>query len=54
MDIVFTFNKVTGNKINENFLTGLRGGINILFSDFKNQFQKLGSCRKFKIAVMYN
>ena len=41
-------------EINENFLTGLRGGINILFSDFKNQFQKLGSCRNFKIAVMYN
>lgn len=41
-------------EINENFLTGLRGGINILYSDFKNQFSKLGSCRKFKIAVMYN
>ena len=41
-------------EINENFLTGLRGGINILSSDFKNQFTKLGSCRNFKIAVMYN
>ena len=41
-------------EINENFLTGLRGGINILYSDFKQQFTKLGSCRNFKIAVMYN
>lgn len=41
-------------EINENFLTGLRGGINILYSDFKNQFTKLGSCNNFKIAVMYN
>lgn len=41
-------------EINENFLTGLRGGINILYQDFKNQFSKLGSCRNFKIAVMYN
>mmetsp|Transcript_17383 Transcript_17383/g.21947 ORF Transcript_17383/g.21947 Transcript_17383/m.21947 type:complete len:113 (-) Transcript_17383:203-541(-) len=41
-------------EINDNFLTGLRGGINILYSDFKNQFQKLGSCRNFKIAVMYD
>ena len=41
-------------EINDNFLTGLRGGINILYSDFKNQFTKLGSCRNFKIAVMYN
>lgn len=41
-------------EINDNFLTGLRGGINILFTDFKNQFNKLGSCRNFKIAVMYD
>ena len=41
-------------EINDNFLTGLRGGINILYSDFKNQFTKLGSCRNFKIAVMYD
>ena len=41
-------------EINDNFLTGLRGGINILYSDFKNQFTKLGSCNNFKIAVMYN
>ena len=39
---------------NENFLDGLRGGINILYTDFKNQFTKLGNCRNFKIAVMYN
>ena len=41
-------------EINENFLTGLRGGINILFQDFKNQFSKLGSSKNFKIAVMYD
>ena len=41
-------------EINDNFLTGLRGGINILYSDFKNQFAKLGSCQNFKIAVMYD
>ena len=42
------------SEINENFLKGLRGGINILYTDFKNQFSKLGSGRGFKIAVMYN
>ena len=41
-------------EINDTYLTGLRGGINILYSDFKNQFTKLGSCKNFKIAVMYN
>ena len=41
-------------EINDGFLTGLRGGINVLYSDFKQQFQKLGSCRNFKIAVMYD
>ena len=25
-------------EINDNFLTGLRGGINVLYSDFKQQF----------------
>ena len=41
-------------ETNDNFLTGLRGGINILFTDFKNQFGKLGECNNFKIAVMYD
>ena len=41
-------------ETNDNFLTGLRGGINILFTDFKNQFSKLGECNNFKIAVMYD
>ena len=34
-DIVFK------NEISENFLNGLRGGMNELFTDFKKQFQKL-------------
>ncbi len=42
------------SEVTENFLTGLRGGINILYNDFKQQFNKLGSCQNFKIAVMYN
>ena len=42
------------SETNDNFLTGLRGGINILFTDFKNQFSKLGECNNFKIAVMYD
>ena len=41
-------------ETNDNFLTGLRGGINILYTDFKNQFSKLGECNNFKIAVMYD
>ena len=42
------------SEINDNFLTGLRGGINILYSDFKNQFKKLGSASNFQISVMYD
>ena len=34
-DIVFK------NEISENFLNGLRGGMNELFTDFKKQFEKL-------------
>ena len=34
-DIVFK------NEICENFLNGLRGGMNELFTDFKKQFEKL-------------
>ena len=34
-DIVFK------NDISENFLNGLRGGMNELFTDFKTQFDKL-------------
>ena len=41
------------NDISENFLTGFRGGVNILYSDFKQQFSKLGPCENFKIGVMF-
>ena len=42
------------SETNENFLNGLRGGMNELYTDFKNQFSKLGECNNFKIAVMYD
>ncbi len=32
---------------NDNFLNGLRGGMNELFNDFKGQFKKLGECQNF-------
>ena len=38
----------------EHFFVGLRGGMNELYTDFKNQFSKLGECNNFKIAVMYD
>jgi hypothetical protein len=31
-------------EANENFLNGLRGGMNELYTDFKEQFRKLGDC----------
>ena len=39
---------------NDNFLNGLRGGMNELYSDFKGQFNKLGDCHNFQVSVMYN
>ena len=38
----------------ENFLNGLRGGMNELYRDFKGQFNKLGECANFKVSVMYD
>ncbi len=34
-------------ETNENFLNGLRGGMNELYTDFKSQFNKLGDCNNF-------
>ena len=31
----------------DNFLNGLRGGMNELYTDFKGQFNKLGECQNF-------
>ena len=42
------------NEMSENFLNGLRGGMNELYTDFKGQFNKLGECSNFQVAVMYN
>lgn len=41
-------------ETNENFLNGLRGGMNELYNDFKGQFNKLGDCNNFEISVMYD
>jgi hypothetical protein len=41
-------------ETNDNFLNGLRGGMNELYSDFKGQFNKLGDCNNFEISVMYD
>ena len=41
-------------KTDENFLNGLRGGMNELYTDFKGQFNKLGECHNFQVSVMYN
>jgi hypothetical protein len=38
----------------DNFLNGLRGGMNELYSDFKGQFNKLGECAHFQVSVMYD
>ena len=42
------------NEMSENFLNGLRGGMNELYTDFKGQFNKLGECANFQVSVMYN
>ena len=34
-------------KVDENFLNGLRGGMNELYTDFKGQLRKLGECNNF-------
>ena len=36
----------SNDKINENFLNGLRGGMNELFTDFKKQFEKLETSKQ--------
>jgi hypothetical protein len=41
-------------ETNDNFLNGLRGGMNELFNDFKGQFNKLGDCQNFQVSVMYD
>ena len=41
-------------ETNDNFLNGLRGGMNELYTDFKGQFNKLGDCQTFQVSVMYN
>ena len=41
-------------ETNDNFLNGLRGGMNELYNDFKGQFNKLGECKNFEISVMYD
>lgn len=41
-------------EANENFLNGLRGGMNELYTDFKGQFNKLGDSQHFAVSVMYN
>mmetsp|Transcript_25176 Transcript_25176/g.24630 ORF Transcript_25176/g.24630 Transcript_25176/m.24630 type:complete len:125 (+) Transcript_25176:47-421(+) len=42
------------NEVTENFLNGLRGGMNELYTDFKSQLTKLGSCQTFQVSVMYD
>ena len=42
------------SETNENFLNGLRGGMNELYNDFKGQFNKLGDCTNFQVNVMYD
>ena len=38
--------KFSNPNINENFLNGLRGGMNELFTDFKKQFEKLETSKQ--------
>ena len=38
--------KFSNANINENFLNGLRGGMNELFTDFKKQFEKLETSKQ--------
>lgn len=35
------------HEVNENYLNGLRGGMNELYTYFKSQFKKLGDCENF-------
>jgi hypothetical protein len=35
------------SEITPNFLNGLRGGMNELYTDFKSQLKKLGECSYF-------
>jgi hypothetical protein len=41
-------------ETNDNFLNGLRGGMNELYTDFKGQFNKIGDASNFQVSVMYN
>ena len=41
-------------EISDNFLNGLRGGMNELYTDFKGQLKKLCDCQNFQVSVMYN
>eukprot|EP00356_Strombidium_inclinatum_P011847 CAMPEP_0170491036 /NCGR_PEP_ID=MMETSP0208-20121228/10271_1 /TAXON_ID=197538 /ORGANISM="Strombidium inclinatum, Strain S3" /LENGTH=100 /DNA_ID=CAMNT_0010766539 /DNA_START=60 /DNA_END=362 /DNA_ORIENTATION=+ len=54
-DIVFK------NLISDNFLNGLRCGMNELFTDFKTQFSKLQTSREgpkakgsYQVSIMYD
>lgn len=38
----------------ENYLNGLRGGMNELYADFRGQFSKLGECQHFQVSVLYD
>ena len=42
------------SKLDPHFFVGLRGGMNELYRDFKNQFAKLGECNNLTMAVMYD
>jgi hypothetical protein len=42
------------SEVSENFLNGLRGGMNELYTDFKGQLKKIGDCQNFQVSVMYN
>ena len=42
------------SEVNDNFLNGLRGGMNELYTDFKGQLKKLGDCENFQVSVMYD
>lgn len=42
------------SEVNDNFLNGLRSGMSELYTYFKSQLQKIGSCQNFKVSVMYD
>ena len=42
------------NEVNENFLNGLRGGMNELYTDFKGQLSKVCDCQNFTVSIMYD